>query len=206
MAGLIASVLGIFTCGFLHPLSLLISLVGLLKPPRGMAIAGTVISLLGIGFLVLSGYGLVMGILGFKQFMSEEEKRRQTATTISEATTVIESHRDRTGALPDSIEGSKLILQDKDAWGEPLRYETSAGKYIIRSAGPDKKMNTADDVTSEQKLVETEVNIEGGGGFGEGPFIIPEGDATPPPDPFSEKLDLPDDLGKEKSPQPESNE
>ena len=206
LAGLVTSILGIFTCGLLHPVSLLISLVGLMKPPRGTAIAGLVISLLGTGFFALMGYGIVMTVLGVKEAVTDAHRKNQTAVTISEIKTRIENHRDMTGALPDSVEGNKLILDDKDGWDQPLRYETSADKYVIRSAGPDQKMDTPDDVTSEENLVETEVNIEGpGGDIGDGPFIIPDGANTAPPDPFSENLDLPDDLENEKFKLPEAN-
>jgi hypothetical protein len=207
MAGLITSILGIFTCGLIHPLTLLISLMGVTKQPRGTAIAGAVISLLGTGFFALTGYGLVMMALGLKTAVTEEGKKMQTHTVIAEASNRIESHRDQTGELPDNIAGSKLILEVKDGWDQPLRYELADGKYLIRSAGPDMKMNTGDDLTSREKQVETEVKIEGSdGGFGDGPFIIPDGGDVAPPDPFSEKLELPDDLENEKFKLPGSND
>jgi len=68
---------------------------------------------------------------------------------------------DHNGKLPASLdelvqfasnnnEYSKKPLLTKDdltdAWGTPIEYERSAGRhYILRSAGPDRKMGTADD-------------------------------------------------------------
>jgi hypothetical protein len=200
VAGFVTAILGIFTCGFLHPLSLLISLVGLMWKPRGLAIAGVIISVLGSGFLMISGYALVLGFLGMKEFVTEEGKRFNTNTTLSEAAQVIERHQASTGELPDPIEGNKLLMEMQDAWGQSLRYETSDRKFVIRSAGPDRQMNTADDLVSTDKQVETEVVIEGGGELGEGPFIIPEDGSAVPPDPFSENLELPESPEVEKLP------
>jgi hypothetical protein len=203
VAGFVTAILGIFTCGFLHPLSLLISLVGLMWKPRGLAIGGVIISLLGSGFLIVSGYALVLGFLGVKSFVTEAQLRLDTATKISEAQSLIKDYKSNTGELPDPVEGNKLIVDKQDAWGEPLRYEVSEGKYVIRSAGPDKAMDTPDDLTSEESQVASELVIEGGGELGEGPFIIPEDGASPPPDPFSENLELPESPEAEKSNSPD---
>src|SRR3954447_25698103 len=46
LAGSITSLVGIVTCGVLSPVGLLLSLIGLLKSPRGFAVAGTVLGLI----------------------------------------------------------------------------------------------------------------------------------------------------------------
>jgi hypothetical protein len=64
-AGFIVSLVGLVTCGLLCPIGLLLSVFGLLKPPRGFAIAGTLIGGLGsIGF-VLFGLAFITALLGF---------------------------------------------------------------------------------------------------------------------------------------------
>src|SRR5690348_9132833 len=47
LAGFITSLVGIVTCGVIAPIGLVLSLFGLMKPPRGFAIAGTIIGLIG---------------------------------------------------------------------------------------------------------------------------------------------------------------
>ena len=50
-AGLIVSIVGLFTAGILSPIGLLMSIFAFFKPPRGMAVAGIVIG--GLGTVVL---------------------------------------------------------------------------------------------------------------------------------------------------------
>lgn len=51
VAGFVISLLGFLSCGVISPLGLILSLAGLSKEPRGLAIAGTIIG--GIGSLWL---------------------------------------------------------------------------------------------------------------------------------------------------------
>ena len=57
IAGFVCALVGIFTGIFLIP-GLILSLIALRKPPRGLAIAGTVVSVVGIAF-----FGLLLAIL-----------------------------------------------------------------------------------------------------------------------------------------------
>lgn len=63
--GFVVSLVGWATCGFLCPLGLLLSLCGLLKAPRGLAIAGAIIGGLGSIWLAFFGFALVAALLGF---------------------------------------------------------------------------------------------------------------------------------------------
>lgn len=183
LVGFILSLVGIVVCG-LHLISLPVSLIGLTKRPRGLAAAGTVISLIGTLAIVGIGALFVKGVA----FVSEEQNRLNTGNALAEAEVRIHRHHDMHGALPDGIEGNKMILDLKDAWGESLRYDLDGDKFVIRSAGPDKRFDTPDDLTSKEKQVETELNIDiGGSDFGDGPVMIPEGEGTSVPN-----IDLPD--------------
>ena len=56
------------------------------------------------------------------------------------------------GVYPDSIQQmiDKGSLPDglyKDAWGTPMQYKREGNVIEIRSAGPDRKMDTMDDIT-----------------------------------------------------------
>ena len=139
IAGLVVSILGILSCGIISPLGLLLSLIALLKPPRGLAIAGTVVGFLGTGFLVLVGWGMVMGVtIGVKTV-----KTRELAL---EARDVIEEYYTENAAYPDGIEGNKLIAGMVDAWDNDLRYDADDDSYLIRSASHDGDMDTDDDI------------------------------------------------------------
>ncbi len=177
IAGFVLSIIGVLTCGTLNILSLPISLVALLWKPRGFAIAGTIISLLGVGFLTLAGWAIVAGFIGLKGVAEEFGKINNTHITIADARNAIENYRNEHNTLPDGIEGNKLVVPFKDGWQTELRYEVDGNNYLIRSAGPDKTFDTPDDLTSQQQQVETNLDIDIGDGPVDGPVMIPE-DAT----------------------------
>jgi hypothetical protein len=63
VAGLIVSIAGFFTCGLLSPIGLLLSLAGLLKAPRGAALAGSVLGLFGSGLFVLMTMSMLASLI-----------------------------------------------------------------------------------------------------------------------------------------------
>lgn len=183
IAGFVLSLIGILlTCGTLNVISLPLSLIALAWKPRGFAIAGTIISVIGVAFLALLGWGMVATIIWGKGMADEIGKNMQTVTVISEAKNAIENYRAENNALPDGIEGNKLVVEKKDGWGTELRYEQIDGSYLIRSAGKDKQFNTADDVTSKNlgdMEVDTNLDIDIGEGMeGDGPVMIPDGTSS----------------------------
>lgn len=184
LTGFILSIVGLATCGTLNFLSLPISLIGLLWKPRGFAIAGTIISLLGAGFFSLVGMGIVMLALGLKEGITSAGQRLQTDAKMQEAKGAIEGYRLQNNALPDGIEGNKLVVTMKDAWDTELRYDLDGKTYVIRSAGPDKQFNTEDDITSDQSQV-GDLELDFGEGMSiDGPVEVPSetpDDAAPPP-------------------------
>lgn len=179
IAGFVLSLVGILlTCGTLNVISLPVSLVALAWKPRGMAIAGTIISLIGVAFLALIGWGIVATIIWGKGVADEIGKVIQTQSVISESKNAIENHRLEHNTLPDGIEGNKLVVEKKDGWGTELRYEVEGDSYLIRSAGPDKQFDTSDDLTSKDNAameVETNLDISTGedGMPSDGPITVP---------------------------------
>lgn len=64
-AGFIVSLVSLFlTCGIASPIGLMMSLVALAWPPRGMAFAGVLLGLLGSAWLFFFGAAIVIGIVG----------------------------------------------------------------------------------------------------------------------------------------------
>jgi type II secretory pathway pseudopilin PulG len=175
IAGFVLSIIGVLTCGTLNIVSLPISMIALLWRPRGFAIAGTVISFLGVGFLALVGWGIVAGVMGLKGIAEEITRINETNIAIADARNAIENYRREHNTLPDGIEGNKLVVPFKDGWQTELRYEVDGNEYVIRSAGPDKAFDTPDDLTSHEQQVETNLDIDIGDGPIDGPVMIPEG-------------------------------
>lgn len=139
IAGFVVSLVGILTCGLTSPIGLILSLFALKREPRGLAIAGTVIG--GLGTLVV--VGLVVMVMGNPDVWNGVK----TGFTLTKAHAAIEEARGEDGALPGEEEGNRLIEEFEDGWGNPLIYELDGDHYVIRSAGPDGKFGTADDIS-----------------------------------------------------------
>ena len=150
VAGLICSLVGIITCGFLSPIGLLISLFGLSRPPRGLAIAGVAISVFGCLLAVAT---TLFAIKGFEaaeqigqQFTAEMEAQKNTMSRLAEARQIIEKHKIDQGEYPSDDEGQALVDAISDGWEGKLRYKKEDDGYDLRSAGKDQKFDTMDDV------------------------------------------------------------
>jgi hypothetical protein len=148
IAGFVVSVVGIVaTCGLLCPVGLVLSLVALIKPPRGFAIAGTVLGALGSFWLALWGLAMVAAVLGISSAATTLRDWAETGTALNRARQSIEQYGGEHGELPDGIEGNKLIVDIRDGWNNDIRYEPDDHGYTIRSGGPDGEFDTGDDVT-----------------------------------------------------------
>jgi hypothetical protein len=63
-AGFVVSLLGFLTCGLICPLGMLISFFGMFMRPRGTAIAGFVLGVVGSAWLWIAGLGVLATITG----------------------------------------------------------------------------------------------------------------------------------------------
>jgi hypothetical protein len=153
LAGFICSLVAIITCGLLSPVSLIISLLGLSQRPRGLAAAGTVISLLGCILGVGMAYAVVRGVEAANQAIekmgTEIQAGLKTAGTLASARKKVEDHKVEKGEYPDDEEGQALVADLTDGWEMELRYQKQPEGYDLRSAGPDKQFDTDDDVLVE---------------------------------------------------------
>lgn len=137
IAGFVVSLVGLCTC-VTFPVGLVMSLVALKKHPKGFAIAGAIIG--GVGTLLLVA-GLVVYFA-----VPDIKYTFETVFVMAEATTIIEEYRRTNDALPTENEGNELLQDLEDGWGNPLRYELDGERYVIRSAGPDGRFSTDDDI------------------------------------------------------------
>lgn len=82
-----------------------------------------------------------------------------TRTSIASIGAAIEMYEIQTGQLPDSLADLTRPIGDQpplirggiptDSWGTPFNYSRQgAMDYEVRSAGPDRQMNTANDITN----------------------------------------------------------
>jgi hypothetical protein len=145
--GCLFSLLGVVTFGLFSPVGLVLSMLAMGKRPRFAATIGTVLGGLGTAFLVMIGWAVLAGV----QTVNHQIKADQTADSFASAVAAVEEYQVRNqGRLPEGIEGNKLLITRKlnDAWGGELRYDVMPPRgYLIRSAGPDRQFDTADDLT-----------------------------------------------------------
>jgi len=155
--GLWISLVSLLTLGFTSPVPLLISLNGLRrkKGPQKAAIAGTLLSLLGVA-IASSIVALTFASHRANQHRRLESKaarivakqKSETQQLIAVATDELETYRDsHGGTLPSIIDSNMLVIKHIDPWGESLRFDGHGDHAIIRSAGPDNQFESNDDVT-----------------------------------------------------------
>jgi len=77
-AGFTISLLGLFTCGLLSPLGLFVSLLGVWRRPRDMAISGAVMGTIGSLWLWLAGMALLWS---FAHMITGADERIRTLET-----------------------------------------------------------------------------------------------------------------------------
>ena len=69
---------------------------------------------------------------------------------MAQAVAQVDDYYHQNETLPEGIDGNKLLISAElsDAWGESLRYDRLEGeRFHVRSAGPDREFDTADDLT-----------------------------------------------------------
>lgn len=154
--GLWMSLASFMSAGFLSPIPLLISLIGLRKGPRKMAIAGTFFSLIGTGLAA----ALVVGAISHDQhraYVAKIQRQRQvmavhveeTKELMTDATWELEEYRDtHEGSFPTWIDCNMLMIKYEDPWGQSLRFDADGEDFgTLRSAGPDQEFDSDDDFT-----------------------------------------------------------
>ena len=155
IAGFVTSLIGVVTCGFLSPVGLVFSLIGLTKQPRGLAIAGTILGLLGSVWLFVVGFALVMGFLGLSKAVTAIAEVESTRQKGRQAAQAVEQERDRTGSLPNEAAGNQLVGSHTDHWNRPFRYKVSGDSFSLVSFGADGQEGTTDDIS----FTESELNL-----------------------------------------------
>ncbi len=155
VAGFVCSIIGLLTGGLLCPMGLLISLIALGRRPKGFAIAGVIIGLLGtcggVILLVIACLA-VLGMLGMVAMavLASDPERLEVTSDMVAMTVVVQQYRNERGDLPEDLDAVELDdLRRMDPWGNAYSYRllprTEMG-YDIVSAGKDGQFDTEDDL------------------------------------------------------------
>ena len=152
--GMCISFVSLLTFGLLSPLALLLSLIGLRRRGKGMAVVGMMVSLLGIALISTIGIAAynthqaqVAKITKQKEARINAVKTQEANVLLAEAyDDLVEYRGQHEGQLPADIEGNMIVVKYGDPWGQALRYEPEKGFALLRSAGPDQEFLSADDL------------------------------------------------------------
>ena len=156
LAGFITSLLGVVSCGLLSPVGLLLSLIGLSKQPRGFAVAGTILGLLGSIFMVLFGVGIVLGLMGLGAAAKAVKEYADTHQQARKVYIQLDQQRQQQGGTLDQKAVSNAAVLHVDPWGTPFRAMLdTAGGIVVTSAGRDKKFDTNDDLRFDEAQLRT---------------------------------------------------
>ncbi len=117
VAGFVTSIIGLFSCGVLSPIALILSLIALSKSPRGMAIAGTVLGCVGIIPMVLFAIPFVIAIVALPH---AAEAVRKEAEKIQ--TTQRESSKESLEMLTKVAVTDAKITTEINSIGRPKNY------------------------------------------------------------------------------------
>jgi hypothetical protein len=152
IAGFITSLVSLFVCGgCLSPVALILSAIALFGKPKGFAIAGTIISVIGMIplLLIIVVPVMMIGLLssafasvGFSGFVVDMQGFAITSQ--------IDAYIDQNGSVPASLASVQTLDQSitQDPWGNAFVYEPDPtnNTYVLFSLGPDGIRDTADDI------------------------------------------------------------
>ncbi|MEE9391513.1 MAG: DUF4190 domain-containing protein [Planctomycetota bacterium] len=155
--GIISIIVGVLallcTCGVFSPLGLLLGFVGWFFEPKGTAIAGMVLGAIGTVVLVIAIMSKVLETateLGNRREEAEvaaatAKSAEETRLTITKIAKEFRAAHESPDTLPKTF-----ASQDLDAWGRVIQYQSSPRGFSLRSAGPDARLGTADDVRVQE--------------------------------------------------------
>ena len=146
LAGFIVSIAGLLLCGIPSIFAVVLSLIGLRKEPKGLAIAGLLIGLVGLaeaalaGFLAFSAYELAQDAGTFFQEFGIEVQLYEHANAIGD-------EWESNSRIPTQAEGEAILLGKRDSIGNQIVYETDGNSFSLRTAGADGTLDSEDDIT-----------------------------------------------------------
>ena len=147
VAGFVTSLVGLVMCGgLICPIGLLLSTVALFKRPRGLAIAGFIIGLIGSSWIiVIVAVVLFIGAAGVAAMGSGAFEFSLDTNKIHAQ---VAAHYQRNSALPSTLAVLPLDQETLiDPWGAQYKYEIDPDgtRYTLTTSGRDGLWDTDDD-------------------------------------------------------------
>lgn len=162
-----SNVLGIvgFILAFcVSPIGLILSLVALARPPRGFAVAGTIVGLLGS-----AAWALVIFV--FVVFGPAAVSIFENTSDYAQIARAIDAYKtNNAGALPPDLAALNLpadVLEDHEGNAYAYSMDPATGEWSITFIGWDGMPDTGDEVVLTSGMTESEVGQALGDAFGE---------------------------------------
>ena len=146
VAGFVTSIAGIATCGLLAIFGVILSGIGLRKEPKGFAIAGLVLGLVGLLELV-AAVGLVILVTRAVDGVKTIAGQAMAQVEMFQIAVEIGQQWKSTNRLPTQTEGDLLVKKQSGISTTPIHYETDGTTFSLRNYGLDGQANTPDDNT-----------------------------------------------------------
>jgi hypothetical protein len=149
IAGFIVSLIGLLgTCGALSPIGLILSLVAMFKRPRGFAIAGLILGLLGSIWIIIAVFVIGLGVIGAAVGIGLAAPHLKALSDMGTIYQDVQAEVARTGAVPPDLKSVPGKHELTDPWKHPYRLVPHKDNtFDIISDGPDGKPGTPDDIT-----------------------------------------------------------
>jgi hypothetical protein len=156
VAGFVCSLVGLVTAGILCPIGLLLSLVALGRRPRGFAIAGVILGLVGsCGGLIVAAVIVSLVLAGGAAValavLISDPQRLEISTDMVTIAAAVQQYKQQNRVLPASLDDLKLENSVRtDPWGHPYEYHFSDATELgfdLISAGKDGQFGTDDDAS-----------------------------------------------------------
>jgi len=145
LSGFIISLVGVFLCGIPSIIGVVVSAIGLRKEPRGLAIAGLALGLVGLVEFAGAGFMAYRTIQTVNQTFG---KLRDVVGTelLNDAAVEVGHQWERLERIPTQEEGQEVVSGKRDFTGNSIVYETDGVSFSLRSAGADGMLETEDDL------------------------------------------------------------
>ncbi|MGH7131311.1 MAG: hypothetical protein ACREJO_05135 [Phycisphaerales bacterium] len=141
---LVALLGGVCFGTLLSPLSLLLSIIGLRREPRGLAIAGTILSIIGIIWLavwiIIFGSIAMIGLQGVGALQDVFKDIRSTEGLYTQ----VDAFVAKSGKVPTQAEVDAMGVLDTK--GHPFRISVVSTGYTLFNSGFDGIPNNKDDL------------------------------------------------------------
>jgi len=143
--GFVLSLVSIITCGCAAPIALLVSFIGLFKAPRGLAIAGVIISAIQTLLLVIFAVAMIAGVGTAGGVI-------QQSLFLGMGQVVVDQYHMQHGTMPDPNTFDQMAQQEMQnifgtTYGGQYQYTPlSDTQAEVILPGFDGQMGTADDI------------------------------------------------------------